>query len=122
MANIKEYHESIGFPKKIQVILDKAKKINHRMPLTFSHHAVQQSQYRGGFDLPQVIFFTDCFVFEVGTEDGIWNKIVLRAPYDEDRDIVLIIGAKDNHVWTTWLNKKKDHHPSINMSKYSYPD
>lgn len=44
------------------------------------------------------------------------TKYVVRAYYDEQRDISIVI--RGHKVITAWLNDNNDNHPTIDLSKY----
>ena len=55
--------------------------------------------------------------FEVEVDDN--NKvvkIVIRVPYDNDKDISMVI--RDGFIVTYWFNDKTDRHKTLDKSKY----
>lgn len=55
--------------------------------------------------------------FEVETDKN--NKVfktVIRTPYDEDRDISIVV--RQGIIVTAWLNKKTDIRKTLDISKY----
>lgn len=61
--------------------------------------------------------------FEVEALDGKVLKYVVRVPYDEQRDISIVILREKNTsesplIKTAWLNFKDDSHCTLNYTKY----
>jgi len=46
-------------------------------------------------------------------------KTVIRTPYDNDRDISIVV--RDGFILTCWLNFKTDLHFSLDVNKYYKP-
>lgn len=59
---------------------------------------------------------TSVFPFEVEVNNGHVTKCVVRAEYDENRDIS--IAFRYRKVVTAWLNNKNDKHRTLDDSKY----
>lgn len=65
----------------------------------------------------------DYYLYEVETRHKNYLiKAVLRTSYDDNRDINIVFGKRDNNnklmVKTAWLNKKTDKHYTLDCSKY----
>lgn len=67
----------------------------------------------------------DYYLYEVETRHKNYLiKAVLRTSYDDNRDINIVFGKRDNNklmVKTAWLNKKTDTHTTLDVSKYYKP-
>lgn len=123
----KLYHKEIGFPSDIHI------PTGH-MDVSYSRHALDEanSDKYGGIDLPDTINFQLSNVIEievdsVKTDFAIHNRIikmVVRVPYDEEKDLVLALipsGADNAIVKTVWFNTKGDVHRTLNRSRYTNP-
>ena len=64
----------------------------------------------------------DYYLYEIETRHKNYLiKAVLRTSYDDNRDINIVFGKRDNNklmVKTAWLNKKTDKHYTLDCSKY----
>ncbi len=111
---MKSYHrDAYGFPKNL---LMKAGKITP----TYSQHTINQSIDKG-FELPKEIAWEATEVVEVHIKGGgVFEKVVVRVPYDRHEDISFVI-QPDGFVRTAWLNKNTDKHFTLDKAKYMRP-
>lgn len=127
----KLYHKDLGFPPKIQKLLDVATdpSNDYVMRLKYTRHAASQ-QYRhvkkinGVVQLPDRVLYKDCEPVEVRTKDGKIIKVLYRTPYDKNTDLILVVAhdLRVNLVVTLWLNDKDDHHDTLDKSRYTIPE
>lgn len=50
--------------------------------------------------------------------EGKLNKMVLRRPYNESLDLIIVLLVNGNKIKTVWLNSNKDAHQTLDVSKY----
>lgn len=60
------------------------------------------------------------YLFEVGVENNIPYKFVVRTKYDDSQDIVFVLKKINKSVLlvTAWLNENDDNHYTLDRSKY----
>jgi len=46
------------------------------------------------------------------------ERIVVRAPYDDDFDVSIVLDVTEKKVVTLWLNTVEDRHHTLNLSLY----
>lgn len=91
--------------------------------VTHSRHAINaaQTDRYGVIDLPNKIDYTYGTIIEVETEflngDEQVIKQVWRIPYDDVRDLIIVV-TTTGLVKTVWFNLKNDKHKTLNRSKY----
>lgn len=90
-----------------------------------ARRACQNDRY-GVIDLVSGDNFEVCVadVVEIEIQAGAPVKAVVRAPYDDKRDIVLTLNPPQNgqsFVRTVWFNLKSDAHRTLDRSKYIKP-
>lgn len=57
---------------------------------------------------------------EVSDVTGNWTKIVCRARFDADTDVIFaLIPGRVWKVKTVWLNRKDDNHKTLDRSRYA---
>jgi hypothetical protein len=95
-------------------------------PLRYSQHAMQaaKNDRYGEIDLmkiPRSVKIERGQVIEVETDDltGQIRKFVVRRPYDEKRDIIIVFLVPDGTVKTVWFNLKSDTHRTLNRGRYA---
>jgi len=112
MAN-KLYHKDLGFPSKLRFPTGK-------IVLEYTRHALEEAQKDryGSFNLPRSIEMSECEVIEAELVDGALNKILVRKPYDEERDICIVVMHRTGKVKTVWVNVRGDCHKTLDKSKY----
>ncbi len=57
--------------------------------------------------------------FEIGTNNGLLSKFVIRTQYDASRDISIVFYCSIKKIWTAWLNDSNDLHTTLDESKYA---
>ena len=57
--------------------------------------------------------------FEIGTNNGLLSKFVIRTQYDARRDISIVFYCSIKQIWTAWLNDSNDLHTTLDESKYA---
>lgn len=58
---------------------------------------------------------------ELDDESNAVSKVVIRRPYDDKRDVVLVLIPYDDGtaiVKTVWCNLKNDNHMTLNLTRY----
>jgi hypothetical protein len=112
-TDIKLYHKDIGFPKNIYIQ-------ERFVRLKYSPHALEASETDryGKITLPQSLMIKRDEVIEIETEKNKLSKFVLRRPYNETHDLIIVLLLKSNKVKTVWLNAKSDIHQTLDETKY----
>lgn len=91
--------------------------------LNYSAHARQEAHADryGVAELPDGIELESQDVVEVEVFQGAVCKAVVRFPYSDDLDLVLVVvpGIKNYFVKTCWFNRANDNHKSLDRSKYN---
>ncbi len=102
------YHKDKGLPEYRK----------GRFQLIYTKHAERTATERKIKRLPKWIVIDDTNVIEI--EIGEFIKYLVRIPYSPRKDILIafVLQTKYGIVKTVWLNKKEDHHLSLNMEKY----
>lgn len=116
------YHKEIGFPKSLLMPIEIV------VALRYTNHAKERIE-RNNYKLiviPHFVKVTSDNIIEGYTTDTInLEKIIVRIPYDRNRDIVLVLQPEFDKfkakVITFWLNHKSDNHPSLDKTKYTKP-
>jgi len=89
------------------------------VPLTYSRHArfaALDDRY-GQINLPPVLNTNTAKLVEIEVKTGRIVKIVYRAKYNSEFDIVFAI-AVGGYVKTVWLNMRDDVHASLRSKEY----
>jgi len=76
----------------------------------------------GRINIPQRFSFDSSNIIEVETYDDTNDvKIVVRLPYNDTHDIVLVLlfSSYDNILKTVWLNDRNDIHKTLDRSRYA---
>jgi hypothetical protein len=95
--------------------------------LIFGAHAYEESKADryGVATLPDSIEIAPQDVVEVQVEAGQPAKAVVRFPYDDNLDLVLVLrpNGKSNRffVKTVWFNQASDKHRTLRLAPYSRP-
>lgn len=113
------YHKDIGFPDDINL----PRGFNPVMSLRYSRHAEDEAQkdIHGDIRLPARMDVRTGQTVEIAVVNKMVTKMVVRFPYDAERDITMVIQPQDGFVRTVWFNEKVDQHKSLNKSKYADP-
>lgn len=113
------YHKDIGFPEDINLPAG----FDPVMTLRYSNHAQQEAQkdIYGDIKLPPRVDVRRGQTIEIAVSGTLVTKMVIRFPYDDTRDITMVIQPEDGFVRTVWLNDKTDQHTSLNRAKYADP-
>jgi hypothetical protein len=122
----KLYHRDIGFP---QMVIPTG-----RYNCEYSQHALEAAHddRYGQVDLPDFIdvMQKNIIEIEVSSDTGYREeehkivKMVVRVPYDEEKDLVLAFiphGADTAIVKTMWFNTKGDSHRTLDRYRYTNP-
>ena len=114
------YHKDTGIPKRIRGSVPKGIK-----EIVYSRHAEGEFYDKNGhISPPNRLNFAECEVIEVTIFGTTIDKLVLRKPYNETHDLVVVVipalGAADKKKWfakTVWLNHKTDTHKPLDKSR-----
>lgn len=93
--------------------------------LKFTAHAIEaaKNDRYGQIDLNKIksVTIEKNRVIEVETDDltGQIRKFVLRIPYDEKKDVVVVFVVPEGVVKTLWFNLKSDQHRTVNLRRYA---
>lgn len=104
------YHRDLGLPVTL----------GFATMLRYSPHALEEasSDRYGNLDLPKSIGTHEAEVIEVEVRNGKPFKALLRKPYDDRRDICLVVLLDRGIVKTVWCNLRNDNHHTLDTSKY----
>lgn len=113
------YHKDIGFPEDVKMPTG----FSPVLKLRYSSHARDEaaSDRYGNLELPPVVDLRKGQVVEISVVGNTVVKMVVRFPYDDKKDLVLVIQPADGFVRTVWANEKNDQHKSLNRNKYVDP-
>lgn len=113
MNKAKLYHCTLGFPAKLRFPSGK-------VDLRYSKHAIAASldDRYGRFNLPHSLDLSQVEIIEAETVNGALNKVLVRMPLDEVRDLCVVIMPRDGLVKTVWINERSDKHSTLDESKY----
>lgn len=102
-----------------------AEGIVGRLKLRYGSHAFRagRDDRYGLADLPEEIEPVAADVVELEVFSGAVCKAVIRYPYDEELDLVLVVipRASDCFVKTVWFNRVSDTHKTLRLAPYSKP-
>ena len=105
------YHKDVFLPANIKSL----------SPRTFEpiygRHSFDQASAKM-FTLPRSVTFSGQNVIEAEVENGKTVKVVVRLPYSNSHDIVLVI-RNNGFIKTAWLNSKSDRHNALDRSRYA---
>lgn len=110
------YHKDIYMPEKY-------KKIEFACLVNYSRHAKQEAETDkyGKINLPTVFDSRNADLIEV-TAEGDKPKIGLfKMPYDDTRDLCMVMEINKGKAITVFFNQKGDNHPTLNSSLYAKP-
>ena len=114
MDNQTLYHADIHLPEQ-------ARTLQFAALLRYTSHALQaarEDRY-GPITLPQVFDSRCATLIEAGVEADRVVKAVYRQQYDDMHDLCLVLNLRMNRVITVWLNRRDDHHHTLDRSKYA---
>src|SRR5690242_16523937 len=114
------YNRALGLPQGA------AQLFSGRLSLEYSQHAIKASQddRYGRFELLPVEDIKPEYVVEIQVEFGRAVKAVVRVPYDEEMDLVLVLNRPEGSrafVKTAWLNSRRDRHSTLNQKNIRRP-
>jgi hypothetical protein len=94
--------------------------------LDYANHALEESRADryGIAELPGSLEIQSGDVVEVEVRGGSPVKAVVRFPYDEKLDLVLVLlprTAARYFVKTVWFNQLSDKHRTLRLAPYSRP-
>jgi hypothetical protein len=109
------FHYQVGFPKGLKTNLG-------TLQLKYTAHALKASKNDryGDMTLPKKLNTATAKPIEVEIIRGMVTKMVYRADYNEELDIVIVVN-RDCLVYTVWFNRKDDDHPTLDTTKYAKP-
>lgn len=114
------YHKDIGFPKDVQM----PRGFSPVIRLRYGQHARDEaaSDKYGNLKLPNAVDVRKGQIVEIAVVGNTVVKMVVRFPYDDKKDLVMVIQPQDGFVRTVWANEKNDQHRSLNRNKYVDPN
>lgn len=112
------YHKELGLPA------GSASLWAGRLQLRYGHHAQSEADVDryGRAELFTEGDFEAADVVEVEVVQGQPVKAVLRFPYDDHKDLVMVLQRPEHgvsFVRTVWFNRANDNHKSLDRSKYN---
>lgn len=111
------YHRDIGFPDRLSLP-------KHRLQLRYSTHArkaAQDDRYGPITNLPTSLPVLRSSIVEAEVDQQGTSKLVVRVPYSEGLDLVLVIipDGAGALVKTVWLNRSDDAHHTLRVGRYA---
>jgi hypothetical protein len=126
MSTPKLYHREVFLPNAPAIRRIAGMTCWH---LHYSGHSLREAIHdRNGiiYHPPIQLTFTESNVIEVelNHDHSRVNKMVVRIPYCDLRDLVLVLdtfepGVRECRVRTLWTNLKTDRHATLDRSKYA---
>lgn len=113
-----KYHKEFGIPTEAVSLF------TGFLPLQYGPHAQQaaMADLYGQVAMPAAIAPTPEQVIEVEVQDGFVEKGVVRLPWDDGKDLILVINAPRGQprrfVRTVWWNRKRDTHRTLRQADY----
>ena len=112
------YHKDIYLPDDLNL----PRGFQPVISLRYGDHAREEAMKEkyGILNLPKRIDLRTVDMFEVATAPGsmVINKVCIRMPHDEQKDIIIVISLPSGFVKTVWANLKSDKHKTLNASNY----
>lgn len=107
------YHKDVFLPEV-------AKRLSFAVLLRYGPHAKQaaKNDRYGQIDLPVSLDTRKGELIEVEVQGNRVTKTVYRLPYDNRRDLCIVLSL-DGFVRTVWSNLKNDSHKTLDTSKYA---
>lgn len=110
------FHKDIRLPKNWRLP-------NVQVDLAWTQHAYRAAaDDRYGLIEPYpVLDLSYCETIEVELDGCKVLKLVLRAQWDDDHDVVYVVipnGSKPWTVKTVWMNERNDTHRTLDRSRY----
>lgn len=110
------YHADIRLP-------DGFRLPSRQVELEWSKHALRAARddRYGLIDPYPVLDLSYCRTIEVEMDGRKVTKLVLRAKWDNDHDIVYVVIPNARNPWfvkTVWMNHRDDTHRTLDRSKY----
>jgi len=115
------YHKDIYLPDDLSL----PRGFQPVISLRYGDHAREEGMKEkyGILTLPKRIDLRTVDMFEVGTQPGsmVINKVCVRMPHDDEKDIIIVISLPSGFVKTVWANLKSDKHKTLNAANYVQP-
>lgn len=110
----KLYHKDKYMPGAI-----KGGRITNLQPTDHAIKASKSDRY-GEFNLPAEVEFGRDDVIEAEVESGRVTKLVIRKPYNNILDRIIVIREIRGcaRIITAWLNRNSDKHNTVDLSRY----
>jgi hypothetical protein len=110
------YHKDIRLPKNWRLP-------NCQIDLEWTRHATAAatSDRYGVIERYPVLDLSISETIEVELEGCKVRKLVLRTPYDAERDVIHVLIPNGREPWTVktvWFNLKTDTHSTLDRSRY----
>jgi hypothetical protein len=110
------YHPNVFMPAWFEMS-------DHIMSVTYSKHAktAARTDRYGTIVLSATLDLSLCDVVEIGVTNRVATKIVVRAAYDNQYDIVVVFVPQglDGFVKTVWLQEWDDDHKTLHTARYA---
>lgn len=115
-----KYHKLLGLPQGSAALWAGV------LDLRYGNHAQSEADVDryGRAELFSSAEFQASDVVEVEVVQGQPVKAVLRFPYSDDLDLVMVLQRPErgvSFVRTVWFNRANDQHKSLDRSKYRKP-
>lgn len=115
-ALTKLYHVDVYFPPHLKMPVE-------GQPLWYSMHAIRAAEF-DGLDqarLPATLPPHRVIEVEVDRRTSVVTKWIVRAPLPGRYDDLVMAITSDYRVKTTWVNRRDDHHRTLDRSRYVQP-
>ena len=109
-----KYHKDIYLPEQ-------AKNLQFACVVEYTPHARREanSDRYGTIRLPAVFDSRNAELIDVTIDENTIRRALYRMPYDDDKDLCLVIDPNTRKGITVWLNEKNDTHASLDASRYA---
>lgn len=109
------YHREVYLPSELLNLKQVTKAIS---ATAHALKAAEEDRY-GKIEIPSSVTFSGKNIVEAEVLGGRLVKILVRVPYDAERDLLLALAVPEWRAKTVWFNLKSDIHRTLDKSKYS---
>ena len=120
---MRRYHKTIYFPKEHENnLMELCQKFNSTEKYGYTNHAYENLKTR--FNLLDIlqflkdsIYFKYEDIFEYYVEDNKIIKVCYKIPYNQYKDLIIVLGH-DKTIITIYTNNKMDNHKTLKNELY----
>jgi hypothetical protein len=110
------YHKDIYLPEPVRTL----KRVNLSYRISGHARKAAETDRYGVIEIAPNITFEGKDVVEAEVKNGKVEKLVVRLPYDKERDVIYVVGIyPDGKVLkTVWANLSNDLHSTLRRELY----